>query len=462
MNFAQLLAVLRARWLLVLLVIGSSVAAAVAASLLLPKNYTASASVLIDFKRDDIVAGGFFPTQMAPAYMATQVDIVQSRNVATRVVRNLKLTEAQGVRQQFQEATQGRGTVEDWLADRLVRFLDVRPARDSSVIDITFSGRDPKFAAAVANAFARAYIEASLELRVQPAKQASVWFEERTRALRIELESSQSKLSQFQRSKGIVASEERLDVETARLEQLSMQLSQTEGQTFDAVGRKQQADRFIARGSPLDSLPDALVSPLIQGLKSELSRQEARLQEVSSQYGRNHPTVIAAQAEADSVRRRLAEELRGVASGLDNAYQNTARRETDLRAAVAAQKARVLELKRARDELSVLARETDSAQRAFDTTKQRYSQTSLEGLASQTNVAILNTAVEPTEHASPRLWLNLVLGVVLGSILALASAFAVEAIDPRVRRGSDLAEAIDVPLLGDLPRGHSRLAWARA
>ncbi|MCW5626464.1 MAG: chain length determinant protein EpsF, partial [Burkholderiales bacterium] len=183
MSFSQFLGVLKARLWVVLLALVLTVGVAVALSLLLPKQYSAETNLVIDFKGTDPVMGMMLPLQMMPGYMATQVDIIQSKKVAKEVVRGLKLAEAPGARDQWMDETEGRGSIEDFYADLLLKKLDVQPARESSMITIKFSGSEPRFAAAIANAFAVAYQRTNLELRVEPARQSALWFDDQLQSL---------------------------------------------------------------------------------------------------------------------------------------------------------------------------------------------------------------------------------------------------------------------------------------
>lgn len=98
MNFTQFLLVLNARKWIILGVLFVTVATTAAVSLWLPKEYTASATLIVDSKSKDPFTGQLLPAQMFPGYMATQVDVIKSPQVATRVVQSLKLTDAPGDR----------------------------------------------------------------------------------------------------------------------------------------------------------------------------------------------------------------------------------------------------------------------------------------------------------------------------------------------------------------------------
>src|SRR4051812_30500180 len=172
MNPQQLLLILRARYKLALVLFFVTVGVAVPVIENLPKQYTASASLVIDIRAPDPISAMF-----RPGNMATQEDIIRSDRVAQRVVRLLDLQSNPIAQQQWKEATGGKGRFDIWLGQLLQRRLSVNPPRrDSNILSVEYTGADPGFAAAVANGFAQAYMEIAVELKVEPAKQYARWF----------------------------------------------------------------------------------------------------------------------------------------------------------------------------------------------------------------------------------------------------------------------------------------------
>jgi capsular polysaccharide biosynthesis protein len=159
-------------------------AVALAVSFLLPPRYRSETTIVIDYKGMDPVSGSTQPAQALPGYLATQIDIIQSHRVALRVVRKLKLADNPVAKQQWMEATAGKGNTEDWLSDLLLDKLDVVPTRDSSVIAVQYTSQDPQFAAIIADSFAKAYIETNLELRVAPARESIILATDQPRSCR--------------------------------------------------------------------------------------------------------------------------------------------------------------------------------------------------------------------------------------------------------------------------------------
>lgn len=456
MTFGQFLSILRARKWAALLVFALVVATTVVVSLLLPKQYKGEASVVIDAKPDPVTAM-VNPTAALPSFMATQVDILTSDRVAMRVIRDLKLTDVPALREQWQDEGEGKGTFEQYLITLLQKYLDVKPSRESNVITITYKSADPRFAAGMANAFAQAYIATTLELRVDPAQNFKKFFDLQTKDARDTLEKAQAKLSAYQQQKGIIATDERLDVENARLNELSSQYTQLQALSAESSSRQTQA-----QGTQGDRLQEVLNNPVIGGLKVDLSRGEARLQELSAKYGDAHPQVVEAKANIAELRARIDAETRKITGGVGVSNTINKSREAQLRVALEAQRAKVLQMKAVRDEGLVLQREVENAQRMYDSLAVRLSQSGLEAQNTQSYANMLTVAQPPAEHSSPKLLLNTLLAVFLGLLLALAVALLKELADRRVRAPEDAVAALGLPVLGILPKpGAKRFNPAR-
>ena len=443
MAFSQFISILHARWKLALAVVLMIVGTAVVVSLLLPKQYSATASVVLDIGPDPLSAAAFGTA--LPAYMATQIDILQSERVARRVVAALQLTENGELRRKWMEATGGRGDLEAWAALVLLQSLDIKPARESNVINVAFKSSDARFAATAANAFVKAYIDTVLGLRVDPARRYTTFFDSRSKELREQVESARAKLSAFERQNGLIGTNERLDLDTARLSELSVQILSAQAVAAESSGRQ-----VAAQGRSAEQLQDVLMNPVVAGLKADLSRGEARLQELNSRLGDAHPQVVEAKANINSLLSRLDGEVRRITSGVGLTNTINRQREAEFRAAYEAQRQKVLRMKAQRDEAAVYQREVENAQRAYDSVVNRYNQTSLESQTTQTNIGLLTPAVEPTWPSSPRLMLNTVIASLVGALLAVGLVIGLEMMNRRVRNIDDIVQTLGLPVLGVL------------
>jgi chain length determinant protein EpsF len=425
-------------------------------SLVLPKSYKSTATIVVDMKPDP-VSGMPQMSSMQPAgFLATQSDIIQSAHVAQRVVRELRLAESSQSRQQWVDTTGGKGNYEAWLGELIGKSLTVEPARESNVIEITYKSVDPSFSAVMANTFAKAYMESLVQMRVDPARGYSDYFEERGRMAREKLEKSQNRLVAAQKEKNILATDERLDVENAKLNELSTQLVLIRGLLADSGSRSAQS-----RGRA-EQTPDVLNNPLISNLKADLSRQQARLEELSARYGDNHPLVIELKANIAENNAKIRGEVQRVTGSLTVSNDINKAREAAALTAYEEQRAKLLKLKEQRSELSVLEKEVDSNQRIYDAIQFRQSQMNIEGNSSQSNVFLLSPATEPADPSSPKILLNMLVATVMGIVLAVLITFMYEMSDRRVRCAFDVVQGLELPVIGIMPRPDSgRRRWGK-
>jgi chain length determinant protein EpsF len=441
MTLHQFFSILRARRLLACLILLATLVLALAWIVLRPTYYAARAPVLVDVRTDPVGVNAL-QGMIAPSFMATQIDIVRSDRVAQRVVEMLRIDKQPKEMERWRNAMDGKGSPQAWFAQDLQKKLDVKPARESNIINVTWKGKAPEEAARVANAFAQAYLDTSLELKTDPARGYASWFEEQVKTARQNLANAQAKLSAFQERTGIVSADERGDYETARLNELSMQLTTVQGLTTES-----QSKRAAGR----DTVADVMQSSLINTLRADVARLEGKVQEGAAYLGPNHPQMQRLQAEAGALRARLASETSRITTSVDTGYQVNKGRERDLLAALTAQKSRVIALNKNRGELNLLQKDVDSAHKAFETVSASASQSRLQSLTNQTNVMRLAPAVEPLEATGPTASQALLVAAAAGMLLAVAGALLAELANRRVRSIEDLTMVTQLPILACVP-----------
>jgi|LakWasMet58_HOW8_FD_contig_81_183213_length_3887_multi_3_in_0_out_0_3 polysaccharide biosynthesis transport protein len=443
MNFLQLAIILKVRRYIILLVATITLLTAVTVSMLLPRNFSATSTVLLNYKGVDPVTGMSMPAQLLPGYMGTQIDIIKSKNVAIDVVKRLNLTDIPSIKQDYEKATKTgnvKSDITDWLADRLSSKLDAAPSKESSVINIAYKGVEPTFAATMANAFAESYIAVSLKLKMDPAIKASHYLSEQTKVLRDNLQQAQERLSKYQQEHGLTSILDTYDVESSKLRDLSTQYSLMQSQAIDANSRRNDAAKNMS-----DS-PDVALNPVIQNLRMSLVTVESKLAELAQRYSRNHPSYIAAEAEAAKLRSQLQTEIDRTVVGLSNSANINSQRLGDVKAQLERQKQKVLELNRSRSELLIMEKEVEIAQSALASVNNRFSQTLLEGQSNQADIAILETATPPTSPSNPSLLLIIPFSLIVGTMLGCFFALVAEFLDRRVRSKDDILAIGDIPV----------------
>jgi len=445
MTMSRILAVLRGRRREAQLVFAATAAAIFAAALMLPVQYTAGASIVLNLKSNDGLSGIALPGGLVSTHVATQIDILQSERVLLKAIDRLGLARDPEWNRKWEAGAHGKKRFEIWAADTIAKKLVVKPVPDSSVLTVSYTAKDPEFAATVANAVVQAYMATSLEMRLEPARQYGQYFEERAAALRASLERARARLLDYQRANNLVLTEEKISLETERLQELNSKLTDARVSASEST-----AHRARAAGTP-ENMREALADPVVASLSDEVSRQEARLAEQSERLGANHPQVMQQQSSIATLKQRRDAAIRKTLGSIvmtDTVNQSQLH---SLEEDVKTQRARVLDLESRRVEAGLIEREIENTQKAYDAVLEKASQAALQSGDNQSDVSILGTASAPLDRPLLRL-LKLGAAAVAGA-LAAAVLFVLgrEQLDRRVRTPEDITTQLGQQLLVSLP-----------
>jgi chain length determinant protein EpsF len=451
MDISQFLLALRARRKAFVIALAATIVTALAVALIVPKKYVATATVLVDWRDEQTLSPIRITAAERTTYMQTQVDLIKSNRVATQVARELKLAQQPELREAWEKDTGGAGSIDEWVGAMLLEKLEVETTI-SNLLLVSFASDDARRSAAVANGFVKTYLEMVLQLRTEPTREAAAWFDEQLKTLRAQMSQSQAKLNAYQKAKGILVEDARVDVESARLTELSTQLLAARNASYEAIARHKNATELLESGAALDALPDVLANAHLNALKLDLGRVEARLEQEGAVLGPKHPQYLRTTAEVQGLRDKVRAEAKKLVAGLGNAVQQTRKREQELQAAIEAQNQRLYNIKDFRVEMAAMTRDIDAAQRSYDAVLTRYLTSKVDATAKQTNVLMLAPASEPLKPAHPKVGLIAALSVVLGTLLAAGIVYVLETLDRRVRSRSDLEARLAVPSLGRLSK----------
>ncbi|WP_165456727.1 chain length determinant protein EpsF [Aquabacterium lacunae] len=457
MSVAHVLAVLKARWAILVGVAALVFGVVAGITWWTPKVYTASASILLDVKNMDPIAGAAPQAMLSPNFLITQVDVLSSTRVSQRVVSNLRLTEVPALQAQWRKNTGGTGSFEGYVAQLIGSGLQARPSRGSNVINVTYESSDPAFAATIVNAYVQAYMDISMEMRTDPAKRYGSFFDASAKEARDKLEQAQRVLSEYQQKQGIVLTDERMDIETSRLSELSQQYVSMQAVLADSDSRR------TAAATQANTMQDVMSSPLVSSLKQDVVRAETALAQLQTRLGDSHPNTIELKTNLEDTRRKLEAEVRRVSASIHTNNSINLNRASQIKASLEEQRAKVLKLKQLRDDAAMLQKDVDFAQRTYDSILSRLNLTSLEAQAQQNNIQPLEFAAVPAIPTSPRVMTNLSLGLMGGLFLGALVVALIERMDQRLRTVDQIEVLFQLPHVGSLPtfrldgaRGSSR------
>lgn len=436
---SDMLLALKARWRLVLTVTCATLAIAALWMAMAERTYVAHAALLFD--------GGPSPTVRDNAsasddrsLLGTQADIIKSDAVARRVIQSNHLLADRTLQQQWRDQAKGRGSFETWVTNRLLGGLEVLPQKDTDVLQVGYKSTDPVVAARIANSFAADFVAMRMQISTDAAKQYAKWFQQRTTEVRGNLDRAQKALSDFQRSHGMVDGNT-LALEADRLSSLSTQLAAAESSAADLNARA---------GTRVSRSPDVLSSAVVETLRQNVANSEAKIAELSSTYGDNHPDLVAARAQLTTLRGKLASETSAASDSVRIASSAASSREAQMQSLVNGQRARMLSITGYQSQFDALKNDVGTAQKAYDAVTERLNLMKLQSGLPTTNVQQVDRAIPPLLPANPNVPLLTLLALLLGAVLGVLAAMAAEWRRPVVRSAGGLFDSTGIPVIGSL------------
>jgi uncharacterized protein involved in exopolysaccharide biosynthesis len=127
-------------------------------------------------------------------------------------------------------------------------------------------------------------------------------------------------------------------------------------------------------------------------------------------------------------------------------------KEREVKAALEAQRKKLLAMRAERDQLAVLERDVEAAKQAYETAERRFTQANLESQATQSNVFVIRPAIEPLEPSFPKVGLYILASILFGALLGAGTAHTLETLDRRVRCVDDVATLVRMRVLSVVER----------
>lgn len=460
---------LKHRWL-ILGILASVVAAALLFTLLSTPIYRASTTLKID--QDGLQVVQVEGVNTAPAvpskdYYQTQYELLENPALAQRVAEELSLVRHPEVLAQASwldklkatlrpeaPATEGSEAnaeleVLQEQADLLLDGLTVEPVRNSQLVRVHFDHPDPQFAAQVINAWADAFISATVENRFEASSYAREYLEEQLASAKGRLEQSERKLVDFAQREGLVdTGDDGRSLASRNLAELNTALAETQAQRIRAEARWNQARSGSGSALP----PDMLANSILGTLQARLAELEAKYDQARATFGENYPDVQRQRSEMETVRARVAEELANIRASVKAEYAAALTQEKLLKTQLSDLRDSALAVDSRSIDYNILRREVDTNRKQYDALLQRYNEVGVAGGATTNNISVVNHARVPDEKHSPRLVLNLAVALLLGAFLGVLVAFAREFLDDSLKSPGDVEQKLRLSVLGIIPR----------
>jgi polysaccharide biosynthesis transport protein len=408
---------------------------------LLPKSYTATATLKVDSDLKDPLAGLQNGVDQRGGYIPTEVQLMESPEVLLPVIDRLGLATNKDYIAGFKGDP---ANLREWIKERLIKDLEIaQGVQGSLLINVTATARNPVLAADLANAVADSYIEQERQRIDQPAVDRARRYTEQLAELKTKVSVAEQQLAAFRQRTGITDTpgQKNVDAET---------LSTLEHKLEDAKGARREAE-VRALGNPSVNSETSTAQAKVAELKAKLSEQSAQLAELLTTLGTRHPKVLELQSKIDATQHAIDAEMhtysRSTAADLGAAREL----EQKLQQAVDQQRAKVLAADKMEDEGNKYALELESATSVYKRALDGYDQIMFASAGHYTYVNLASRAEVPLKSTKPNKLKLFVMAFGAALFVGLAGPLCYELfLNRRVRCRDDLERSFRIPVLIEL------------
>ncbi|HZR34921.1 MAG TPA: Wzz/FepE/Etk N-terminal domain-containing protein [Nevskia sp.] len=438
LSLVQLLHILRAHWRRALLASLAVFLLGALVVMLLPRTYTATATLMINYQVNDPLGGKDFPEGLLASYVSTQAELLRGPQVLIPVIDQLHLENNRHYSSGYHGSPEG---LHEWIEQKLAQKLVVTQGQTGSqLIYVSFSASDAAEAARIANAVVDTYMEQAGERASGPASEHARRYSAQLEELKAKVNKAQDEVTAF-RQKNNMIDIGKPDDEIALLASMEAKLA-------DAQAARHAAEARLAGNAAVSA--GVLGSTMVQTLKTQLAVQEAHMAELRATLGPRHPDVLQLQSQIDATRASLGSELHSWSDGEVSDLKVAQELEQKLSAAVDQQRAKVLRMKRFQDEAANLQLELESAEAVYKRALEGYDQVLAASSGRYTNTTVIDRARTPVKPTTPKVMKSLAACAVLGLLLGFGGALLYELVYRRVRCRDDIERSYGVPVLAEI------------
>jgi len=415
--------------------------------------YKATVQILIERRTPRLLEQreGAYPADSGAGdeFYQTQYKLLEGSALAKKVVDKLQLKNHVMYSSIFRDLSpNGDEATKQRAEERLIKAVSsavkVSPIRQSSLVDVSFSSSDPRFAAQMVNTLAQCYIEQSLDLRFAASQEGAVWLQQKLTEARKNLEDSESKLNQYKREHKIVALDDKESITAQKLEQLNKDLLTAQTHRMEAETRFKE----VSQGKPISQV---LNNNLIQILKGQEAKLIAEQSELSRKFGESHPRMLQLSNEMAATRAKIGAEMGQVVQAIKNEYHMAKAQEENLQAALETQKADTQDFSDRAIHYRVLLRDVETNRALYDNMLKSLKATTASENTPATNIRIVYPASVPETPVSPRKFRNIMLALAMGGILGIALALGLENLDTTLKTPEEVEGWLETPNLAMIP-----------
>lgn len=462
-------------------VVGAIMLAVIVFTFTQPKGYTATASLLIEPRKANVLAQADVVTGLPTdtSSIDTQVQVISSRALAEHVVERLQLDKdprfgwasggsaekagggVGGFVRSLGRAAKPTTSAEtatmdarrkqiEPIVDTVMASTKVRRSGLTYVIQVSYTSSDPAFAAKMANAISEQYLIDQIESKLNLTRGANDWLTSRMNALREQVERDEAAVEQYKIANNLMSANGATMAES-EVSTLNQQIATARADLAEKQARLNAAREQLAKGGGGADIGAVLGSDTIRDMRIQLTQISRRKAELSTRYGPLHPEVKKVEREQADLEASIQQEISRLLSNLEAEVRIAQQRAGSLEGSRSRAQGSLATNSAAQVRLNELQRNAESSRAIYEAFLNRSKETAAAEGTQTPDAKIASPAVAPLKPSTPNIQINLALGLVLSVVAGLGAVILVENLDSGLRTSTEVETLLNVPSIGAVP-----------
>ena len=328
--------------------------------------------------------------------------------------------------------------------------VNVVPVTGSRLVDVHFTGRDPKFAAEAANVLVDEYVTQNLEVKLQSSQNMLDWLQKELSAQQAKVEESERALAEYRDRENAMSLDDKNNIVLSRLNALNDALLRARTTRIEREAVYSQV-RSVSDPAAADAIGVVAQNSQIQTLKLRLADMQRQKAQLSERYGDRHPEMVKLNASLADAQKQLDLETQKALLSVRNEYERAQLEEQTLAANLEQAKRDVQDLSRKSVAYNVMEREARSNRTVYEALLQREKEMRVSSNSRANNVRVIDHAEVPGGPISPsgrRAWL---MALLIGLAAGIGVAYGLDYLNDTVKTPEDVTRHLKMAFLGLVP-----------
>jgi len=388
---------------------------------------------------DALVGGGSY--WQNTDFYNTQFTIMKSRAVAEKAVEKLKLRD----RSPYKEMGDG-------AADFLMSCRHVEPQPESRLVNIHVTHTSPQEAALWANTLAEVYMQQAVFARVEAARHAYEWLQERLDKTKQSMREAQTRLSETYEGQDIFVQSDGASPYASTIAKLSADQATVKTQLIEVEAALKQVEETKQNKRSLETISQVAADPTIVSHNAQIAALNVTLSQLKEQFREAHPRVQDLQVQIAQLQQAKAARARQVIDGLEGRLSQLRKQETDLRAAIDEQNRRASQQSKKSSELQARKKEAESASNLYEVLLQKLNETDIAASIKNPTASIVESADTPKSPIYPQKQRIAGTALLLGLFVGIGLVVGRELLGNTIKDPDEVERYLHVDLLASVPR----------